>query len=429
MLDIEDHLGAGLGDPRNSEIQIDIAGLKLALESGMIDYAAIQEQIVMADGKKYLQNHTFKIYQDKDGKWNTYVPDAMDKYKRKLIRKNTKAEVEREVVKYYKTKEQEPTVEEVFHQWTRLKLEYGEIVKQTFDRYEFAFEQYFVNSKYGLAKQKIKTIDDVQLEDFIRRTIHDYQLTVKAWSNLRIIIRGIFKYAKKLKQTDLSISQFIGDLDLSRNVFRNKTKLDSDEVFTWKEIDKIKSHIYKGNKSESILDLGILLDMKTGLRAGELSSLKYSDIKDGMLTIQRTEVRLKNYDGLYVYEIKDSTKGRDGIRNIILPSEATDIIKQIRKINPFGEYVFQRPDGSRYHGKDFTIRLKRICREIGIKERTLHKLRKTYATMLLNANVDEKLIMNQMGHTDITTTKTFYYFDNHELEESRRIINAALSGM
>lgn len=403
---------------------IDYSCLKEALDSGMIDYAAIQEQIAMADTKKYLKGHKFKIYQGKDGKWNTYIPDNLDKRGRRLVRKNTREEVEKEVVRFYKTRESEPTVAEVFGQWVRLKFEYGEIAKQTYDRYDFVFNQYFVPS--GLANRKIKSVDEVQLEDFIRRTIHDHQLTVKGWSNLRIIIRGIFKYAKKLRYTNLSISQFIGDLELSRNIFRSKAKLDSDEVFTEKEIDKIR--LYIGKKSESLINLGILLDMKTGLRAGELASLKYSDINGGVLTVQRTEIRLKNFDGNYVYEIRESTKGRDGIRNVILPTEAIEILKQIRRLNPFGEYIFQRSDGSRYHGKDFTIRLKRICREVGIKERTLHKLRKTYATMLLNANVDEKLIMNQMGHTDITTTKNFYYFDNHELEESRRVINAALSG-
>ena len=420
-----DRTVAGPREFSMSDNFIDFSSLKQAIDSGMIDYAAIQEQIAMADTKKYLKEHKFKIYQGKDGKWNTYVPDNTDKRGRKLIRKNTREEVESAVVKFYKTKEAEPIIADVFSQWVQLKLEYGEIAKQTYDRYVAVFNQYFVPS--GLALKKIKSIDEVVLEDFIRRTIHDRQLTVKGWSNLRVIIRGIFKYAKKLKYTSLSISQFMGDLDLSRNIFRSRIILDSHEVFTAKEIEKIRNYI--GKKPESLIDLGILLDMKTGLRAGELASIMYSDINGGVLTVQRTEVRLKTADGNYIYDIKESTKGRDGIRNVILPTEALEIIKQIRRLNPFGEYVFQRSDGSRYHGKDFTIRLKKICREVGIVERTLHKLRKTYATMLLNANVDEKLITNQMGHTDITTTKNFYYFDNHELEESKRVINAALNGV
>ena len=423
------HLGAAQRDPRTSELKIDIAGLKLALESGMISYAAIQEQIDMADNQKYLANHRFRIYQGKDGKWNTYVPDDSSKHKRRIIRKNTKREVEDAVVKYYRKLEQEPTVEEVFRRWVTSKLEYGEIEKQTYDRYELVFKRYFIENECGLAKTKINSIDELMLEDFIKRTIHDYSLTVKGWSNLRVIIRGVFKYAKKMRQTDLSISQFMGDLDLSKNIFRRKIILDNEEVFTEEEIKKIRDCIYgHGLRAVSLINLGILFDIKTGLRGGELAALKYEDVQNGILTVRRTEVRYKDENGRYEYDVRDATKGRDGARRVILTKDAVELIEQIRKINPFGEYIFQRPNGNRIHGREFSIRLKQICRSLGIKERTLHKLRKTYATMLLNANVDEKLIMNQMGHTDITTTKNFYYFDNHNIEESRRVISAALAG-
>ncbi|MCR5203424.1 MAG: site-specific integrase [Lachnospiraceae bacterium] len=35
----------------------------------------------------------------------------------------------------------------------------------------------------------------------------------------------------------------------------------------------------------------------------------------------------------------------------------------------------------------------------------MHKVRKTYATNLLNAGFDDKLVELQMGHTEIRTTK------------------------
>ena len=429
MSDITGLLGAGQREPRTSDLKIDYAGLKLALESGMISYAAIQEQIDMADSKKYLENHRFEIYQGRDGKWNTYVPDDSNKHKRKLIRKNTRKEVEDEVVQYYKKLEREPAVGEIFRQWVASKLEYGEIEKQTYDRYILVFKQFFIDNPNGFANRKINTIDELMLEDFIKRTIHDFQLTVKGWSNLRIIIRGVFKYAKKMKMTGLSISQFMGDLDLSKNMFRRKIKFDDEEVFTEEEIKMIRDCIYgHGLRAVSLINLGILFDIKTGLRAGELAALKYEDVKDGILTVRRTEVRFKDESGRYEYDIRDTTKGRDGARRVILPPGAIDLIAQIKKINPFGEYIFQRPNWNRIHGREFSIRLQQICKSIGIKPRTLHKIRKTYATMLLNANVDEKLIMNQMGHTDISTTKNFYYFDNHNLEDSRRIIDRALGG-
>lgn len=55
----------------------------------------------------------------------------------------------------------------------------------------------------------------------------------------------------------------------------------------------------------------------------------------------------------------------------------------------------------------------------------MHKIRKTYATNLLNAGVDEKIIQKQMGHTDISTTKGFYYYNNRNVDEARAILTEA----
>ena len=126
MSDIIDRLAAEQRGAMMVNGVIDYEGLKLAVDSGMIDIAAIQKQVEMADAKKYLKEHRFKIYQGKDGKWNTYVPDETEKYGRKLVRKNTKEEVEKEVIRFYRLKEREPTVKDVFDQWVQLKLEYGD---------------------------------------------------------------------------------------------------------------------------------------------------------------------------------------------------------------------------------------------------------------------------------------------------------------
>ena len=66
---------------------------------------------------------------------------------------------------------------------------YKEIQKGSADRYKTDFERFFVNT--GFAKKKIKQIDSDELEDFIRRQIAEQNLTMKSYSGLRIIIRGM----------------------------------------------------------------------------------------------------------------------------------------------------------------------------------------------------------------------------------------------
>lgn len=73
-------------------------------------------------------------------------------------------------------------------------------------------------------------------------------------------------------------------------------------------------------------------------------------------------------------------------------------------INPFGEYLFEL-NGKRIRTYSFTSRLKSICKKLDISPKSLNKIRKTYATTLIDSGVEESLIISQMGHTDIDTTK------------------------
>ena len=71
--------------------------------------------------------------------------------------------------------------------------------------------------------------------------------------------------------------------------------------------------------------------------------------------------------------------------------------------------------------------LARICKVLNMPQRSMHKIRKTYGTCLLDNYVDESLVKEQMGHSDIRTTKEHYYFCNRDNEERRKQISRAIS--
>ena len=57
----------------------------------------------------------------------------------------------------------------------------------------------------------------------------------------------------------------------------------------------------------------------------------------------------------------------------------------------------------------------------------MHVLRKTYATRLLNAKVDEAIITNQLGHTDIATTRAYYYYNDKSLEYVAKTVGKVIN--
>lgn len=79
-----------------------------------------------------LKKHPYKIYQGKDGKWYTYLPD--NETGRKMVKRNSKEDIEEKIISYWKKETENPTLKELFEKWINLKLEYQDICKGTFDR-------------------------------------------------------------------------------------------------------------------------------------------------------------------------------------------------------------------------------------------------------------------------------------------------------
>lgn len=392
--------------------------LRYALDNGMIDTDHIQKQIEMNERKKYLEMHDHSIWKGKDGYYRTYVDDEHCKRGVRLLKKKGKKSLEDAIVDYYRQNVENPYIDDVFKEWMSAKMRYKEIKKQSYDRYVNDYKRFFTKDAH-ICNVRFEYITEYILEDFIRTSIAEKQLTAKSWSGLRTLILGIFKYAKKMQYTDISITQFMGDLELSRNIFQKKRKNDEDHVFTVSELNMIKSFIL--DDKESLLNYGVLLAFYTGMRVGELSTLKWADIEENSIYVQRTEIRVHDDKGHLYVDVQETTKTDAGCRKIIISDDAKIILKKIRKINPFGEYIFMK-DGKRIAGNLFTNRLYRICDNLHIKRRSMHKARATYGTMLYDAQVPKSVIISQMGHTDIKTTEQYYYFDNKSDNEKEEYI-------
>ena len=393
--------------------------LKFALENGMINLGTIQEKMEMNERKKYLNMHPYSVWEGKDGKWYTYLPD--DEKGRKLKKLATKKSIEDFIVKYYKQAEDEPNVKQVFYEWLDKKLKYGEIQKQTYDRYINDFEKYFIPKPISVSK--IRYVTENQIEDFIMETIVENNLTAKAWGNVRIIIRGMFAYAKKRKYTQLNITMFLSELDISKKVFAKSKRKDELNVFTEDELKMIIAKLWERN---TIGHLGVLMAIYTGMRVGEISALKWEDVKEDYIHINRSQIKFKDENGKSKYDIRNSPKTDTGIRDVVIIPELRMVLRRLRLINPFTEYVFEK-NGTFMSVHAFTMILYRVCEELNIQKRGMHVLRKTYATRLIHAGVDESIIINQMGHTDFRTTKNYYYYNNKSGGRMSDMISSALA--
>ncbi len=381
----------------------------------------LTDAIHMIEKKQLLGMHEGRIwYAEKERKWSTYIQN-LKTGKRKLLRRNTKVELEEALCDHYRVIANDPTIRQVYDEWIKGKLRFGEITKMSADRYDTDFKRFFTDS--GFEKRRIKSIDRVVLTEFVKGQIVEHHLSQKTFGNLKTILRGIMKYGMEMGYTDYSISNFFADLSVGRNAFEKRVIDPDKEVLKEDEIPLIKEYLLDRG---TIWDLGVLLQLQTGLRVGELSALTQSDWSGNTLKVRRTEVKYRDSSGKWHKDVKEMPKTESGFRDVILTESAIATLTKISELNPSGPYLFQNDKGNRILGNTFNKRLSSCLSDLGLQHRTSHKLRKTYASELHDGGADDAVVQRQMGHSSIDTTRRYYYYGNKTRQDQIRQVNEAI---
>jgi len=148
----------------------------------------------------------------------------------------------------------------------------------------------------------------------------------------------------------------------------------------------------------------IFVVLETGLRLGELTALKWSDIdfNSGNIKVQRS----------ITVGIEGSTKSNK-IRIIPISNLLFELLHGLEKES---EYVFTRPDGRPMSHSQSEKKLRKIVKEAGIKHISWHGLRHTFASRLANhEDGGVQFVQVLLGHSDIKTTMRYVHISHESL--------------
>ena len=326
--------------------------LRFIINSGIINLSDVQNGMEAMKRKELLEKHPYKIWQGKDGKWRTYLPD---KNQRKMIKKNRKEDLEKEVAECWRSETENPTVREVSDEWNDRRLELRKISDATHLRNRQIFNRHYAHANFD--RKRIKDTEPGEFEEFLEGQIPTHNLTAKAFSNLKTVTRGFLKRAKKRKLIGFNVEELLQEIDTSDTDFRKVIKEDCREVFDENEMPRMMGYL---EENLDIRNLGILLMFLTGIRVGELAALKHEDFAGTTFKIRRTETRYLLEEGHYAYEVKDFPKSEAGVRTAIIPNGYAWVAEKIKLQNPFGEYVFTE-NGERLKTSSIRRRMVRVC--------------------------------------------------------------------
>ncbi len=154
----------------------------------------------------------------------------------------------------------------------------------------------------------------------------------------------------------------------------------------------------------------------TGLRQGEILGLKWSDLdwQTGRMQIQR-QVQRRKGEGLVFCEPKSAS----GRRVVSLGEKTVDILREHREKQykerllagdkwQENDLIFPTPIGTPQDCANVLKAYKRCLEMAGLPDLRFHDLRHSAATLMLQQEINPKVVQERLGHSDISLTLNTY---------------------
>ena len=261
-------------------------------------------------------------------------------------------------------------------------------------------------------------IDKIQVSQ-VQAAVHEWREILQEFKTVFNKFNRVMKYAYKLKYIKENPCDFV-ILPSKPLVKQEKETLD---FYTKQQLQTFMTCLSSMNTRKWEAFFRILAF--TGLRRGEALALTWDDIdtKQGLLTVNKAVKRGEN--GQYV----GSTKNESSVRTITIDENTIKILKawkaeQAKTLIGFGfnaiqpnQYIFSKlKDNTPLNTMAPRNALVKICKRFDLPMMNIHGFRHTHCSLLFEAGVPMKDVMERLGHSDIQTTMNIY---THVTKESK----------
>ena len=221
---------------------------------------------------------------------------------------------------------------------------------------------------------------------YLITTLRDFILIKHyAFNTQKQLISAVSLYYKE------ALSQ---DIDLSSLRPRSPQRVLPDILSTY-EVKKILDHTTNLKHKAALTTIYAL-----GLRVGELIDLKLI-----ALDKKRNTITIK------------AAKGKKD-RQLPFPESLKPLLRKYYTKHQPVEYLFNGQSRQQYTAGSLRAVFKASCKKAHIKKKvTLHSLRHAYATHLMDAGTDLRIIQELLGHSDIKTTMIYTHVTTRSIQQ------------
>ena len=201
----------------------------------------------------------------------------------------------------------------------------------------------------------------------------------------------------------------------------DKTGFDKVNVLTR---DQAQLLLDAAKQVDPILHGVVVLGVCRGARRGEILGLRWQDVdlEKGIIHIrqQLREERREARGGGYVVELRTGPpKTKKSRRDLTIDSRIASALKRIHLQQAKWRlacgpdwvdsgFVFTTKNGDPRYPSNVYAQYKKLLKQTGLPDITLHDLRRTWATLSVEAGVRIEQAQEALGHESIETTKNIY---------------------
>lgn len=395
------------------------------LKAGILSLTDIQEQVDM-NKKQVLDLHKkmYNYWQGKNGKWYSYLPkEGVEPPKGKQIESVNEEKLNNKIIEYYTNEESRkkqkkacPTFLEVYYMWRSLKD--LELTDNSIYKYNTDCKRFFEDTDFGNMPINQMTENTIRL--FLLQTVKELKLCKKSCSKLFGYIKNTIRYARVEKIILDNPIEFLEPKDFTKHSV---------------EIERTNASYYTDNELLTLLNglhchyssaptympaYAVELAIYTGMRVSELCTLKWTDIADNYISINKSA----KFNRVHKEYSVGSTKTKKA-RVYPMDAQITTLFERIKQVQTeykiLCEWIFTDGNSGYVHAGNITSYMTRLCRECGLSGGGITKLRKTASSDLQTSGTPKAIVASMLGHTTEISEK-YYTYDTSNLDQKKKII-------